>query len=204
MDFLNSNFFIGIVTLITGLAVWVVYKFEKSGQKVQAARVLLTEIRTAEERVGQIRDKITAENIRDLPIVLPIKSWKTYAPLFISDFDQDELNLLNSFYDYAELIEEFAKRNNDYFWITTEERARVTVQKIADFSAEAISNFPDNMAQDSYVETKRKQLSQLLDSQNVPYTPVKTIDGIKILLAKIPAVTTSSCGTRLKKLAKLN
>jgi hypothetical protein len=135
----------------------------------------------------------------DLPPVFPTKSWKKYSHLFISDFDQDELKRLNSFYDYAELVEEFAKKDNDFFWVTTEERARVTVQKIADFICESMEVQQDQ--RDSFIQAKRNELSMKFDSFNLPYSPSKTINVIKKLLPNIPDITTSSCGSKLKSLA---
>lgn len=203
ISFFNSNFFVGFATILTVSGAIIVYFFQKDGYKVQAARVLLTEIRIAEEKVKEINEKIITNTISaDLPAVLPTKSWKTYASLFISDFDQDELKLLNSFYDYAELIEEFAGRNNNYFWISTEERAKVTVRSVAEFIKEAL-NLPSEQDKDVYITTKRNLLSSFLDKYNDLYTPVKTIDGIKVLLSKMPNITTSSCGLKLKKLAKV-
>ncbi len=200
-DFLNSNLFVGLATILTGVAAYAVYLIQKNNAKVQAARVLLTEIRTAEERIAEIRDKVGQATV-DLPPVFPTRSWTTYSHLFISDFDQDELRILNEFYDYGGLIEEYAMKNNQFFWITTDERARVTVQKIAQYASEAAS-LPAGSDRNAYMQERRENLNQLLDGHNLPYSPAKTTNRIKELLVKIPTITTSSCGSKLKRLAQL-
>ncbi len=200
INFLNSNLFVGLATIITGAVAIGIYFIQKRYSKTQAARVLLTEIRTAEERIEQIRDKIISGATMDLPPVFPTKSWKIYSHLFISDFDQDELELINSFYNYGEIVEEFAKRNNDYFWITTEERAKITVQKIAQYIDESTSQTDPN----TYIKSKREMFNLGMDVHNIPYAPKKTLDGIQNYLTKIKNVTTSSLGLKLKKIARLN
>ncbi|MEK7613508.1 MAG: hypothetical protein AAB439_01360 [Patescibacteria group bacterium] len=200
---LNSNFFVGVATIVTGLAAWVVYSLQKKNTKIQAARVLLTEIRTAEERLEQIREKVTEGSTADLPGVLSTNSWATYSPLFISDFDQDELKLLNLFYNNAALIEDFARRQNDYFWVTTEERAKITVKIIADFAKSAI-DLQDRSQIDAYMSGKRSQFSDILDRHNLPYSPKKTKQGMEELLERTPSVLTTTCGTKLKKLANVD
>lgn len=202
MESLLNNLFSGLATIITGGVAFYIYYSQKGDSKIQAARVLLTEIRIAEERIDEIRDRIANNTTTDLPSIFPTKSWKLYSHLFISDFDQDELKLINSFFDYGELIEDFATRNNNYFWITTEERGKVTVQKIADFLSEEIAK--DNTNFSEIVKTKRDIFSLGMDQLNYVYAPNKTLDGIKILLAKIMKITTSSCGIKLKKIAKVS
>lgn len=203
ITFLNSNLFVGLATILTATVAYVIYKKKKNDEKVQVALVLLTEIREAEEKIEKVREKIFKEIIQDFPVILSTKSWPVYAPLFINKFDQDELQLLNLFYDCAESIEEFGKRNNNYFWITTEERAKSTVQSIAEFAKEAIKNGTSVTELESYVATKREIFSKLLDKQNAPYLPSKPIEEIKIILARTPKILTSTCGLKLKKLAKL-
>ncbi|PIP27642.1 MAG: hypothetical protein COX30_00800 [Candidatus Moranbacteria bacterium CG23_combo_of_CG06-09_8_20_14_all_39_10] len=190
--------FSGLATLATGAVAILIYFHQKRDAKIQAARVLITEIRIAEERIDQIRDKIINTTTTDLPSVFPTANWKKYSHIFISDFDSDEIKLLNNFYDYGEIIEDFAKRNNNYFWITTEERARVTVQKIADYVDESFGK--DNP--DKEVTDKRDYISTGMDTYNQVYAPSKTLIGIKDYLSKIPKITTSSCGVKLKKIAK--
>lgn len=192
ISFINSPAFSGVATIFTGFVVVGVYLWQKRDFKIQAARVLLTEIRMAENNIEKIKDKITNNSTTDLPSVFTANiNWKKYSHLFISDFDQDELNLINSFYDCCEIIEDFAKRNNNYFWITTEERARVTVQKLAEYSNDL-----------NTVASKIKTLTEGMDLHNPMYSPSKTLNGIKDYLTKVPKITTSSCGIKLKKLAK--
>lgn len=203
IEILNSSAFAGLSTILTGLVAIGVYFHQKKDGKIQAARVLITEIRIAEERIDQIKIKLNDGIPSDLPPIFPTKSWKQYSHLFISNFDQDELKMLNSFYDFAELVEEFAKRDNDFFWVTTEERAKVTVQKIADFACEAINDVAV-ADKDNCIQQKRLQLSSLLDKHNAGYSPQKSIDAIKKLIPNVPKITTSSCGVKLKKLARVD
>jgi len=202
--FLNSNFFIGLATIVTGGVALIVYFRQKRDHKEQAARVLLMEIRTAEERIEQIRDKVATNSTTDLPLVFPTRSWKSYSHLFVSDFDHDELKLISSFYDYGELIEEFAKRNNDFFWVTTEERARVTQQQLAAIIKDAHDSGLSPADQDAYIRERRDYISSKSDQHNSPYVPQKTINEIQIYLGKLRMITTSSCGAKLKQLADLN
>lgn len=195
-----SDTFSGLATIVTGAFAIYIYFQQKKDAKIQAARVLLTEIRIAEDRIEQIKDKVMDNNPMDLPSVFPTKNWKKYSHLFISDFDQDELKLLNNFYDYGELIEDFAKRNNNYFWITTEERAKVTVQEIA----KLIDKSLDLTNLDNDIVRKRDFFSRGMDIYNQIYSPSKTMVGIKDYLPKVPKVTTSSCGVKLKKIAKMD
>ncbi len=191
--------FSGVATILTGAVAIGIYFYQKRDTKIQSARVLITEIRIAEERIDQIRDKIINNTTTDLPSVFPTENWKKYSHLFISDFDSDEIRLFNNFYDYGEIIEDFAKRNNNYFWITTEERARLTVRKIAD----CIDSSFGRENPDNEVVSKRDYISTGLDNYNQVYAPAKTLMGIKDYLSKIPKITTSSCGVKLKKIAKM-
>ena len=93
------------------------------------------------------------------------------------------------------------KKDNDFFWVTTEERAKVTVQKIADFICESMA-LPIEQ-RNSYIQAKRDELSTKFDFFNLPYSTAKTMNVIKKLLPNIPDITTSSCGSKLKFLAKI-
>lgn len=197
-QFFNSNSFVGLATIITGAVAIFIYLKQRRDFKIQAARVLLLEVRTAEDRIDQVKDKVESGNTTDLPSIFPTKSWKTYSHLFVSDFDQDELKLLSAFYDYGELVEDFAKRNNDFFWVTTEERARVVQQKLAELVIHSKTNTPQ-----VDLNLLKQELLDVFASDPYSYAPQKTINAIKTYLQKVQKITTTSAGVKLKDLAKL-
>jgi len=96
------------------------------------------------------------------------------------------------------LIEDFARRNNEFFWITAEERARIAQQKLYDIIVE------DKVGTQGHTADSLKE-SILTTFVNDPYsyTPQKTFNEIKSYTDKIQNITTTSVGKRLKQLAKL-
>jgi len=201
IQLLNTNAFAGLATIFTGAVAIGVYFYQKRDQKIQAARVLLLEIRTAEERIRRIKEKIESGSSGDMPSVFTTNSWSDYSHLFISDFDQDELALINSFYDYGSSIEDFAKRNNNFFWVTTEERAKVAQQKLADIVVAAKTAAEDN--KDLDLETLKNKILPTFVNDPYLYAPQRTLDEIKNYTDKIRTITTTSAGVKLKKLARL-
>lgn len=197
--------FSGVATMITGAVAIGIYFYQKKDAKIQAARVLLIEIRTAEERVNQIKEQISNNSISDLPSVLASNSWKNYSHLFVRDFDVDEMKLMNSFYDCCEIIEDFSKRNNNFFWITTEEKARVLQQMLANTIEEKLKEVPFQEIEEfkKSIDAKRDFIRTAFDHHGFVYTPQKTIDEINKYLSRVPVVTISNCGLILKKIAGL-
>jgi hypothetical protein len=50
--------------------------------------------------------------------------------LFANDFDQDEIDTISVFFNVCEQIDSFCTKDNNFIWITTEERARVVQQQL--------------------------------------------------------------------------
>lgn len=201
LKFLNDN--LGFVTLITAASAFVVYWKQKSDKKSQIARLILLEIRTAEEKITQVKNQIEGIPMNDFPSVLPINSWNKYAYLFVKNFDSDELKLINSFYNCCERIEEFAKRDNNFFWVTTEERARVMQSILGNIINEAYDDITDSDQRDIFISNKKNYISGAFDKHGLVYSPQKSLNEIKNHLNKVQTITTSTCGVKLKRIAKL-
>lgn len=195
IQLLNTNAFAGLATIFTGAVAIGVYFYQQRDRKIQAARVLLLEIRIAESRIEQIKERVQS-GTGDMPSVFTTNSWAQYSHLFISDFDQDELALINSFYDYGSLIEDFARRNNEFFWVTAEERAKVAQQKLADIVVAAKTAAEGDTSLD--LETLKEKILRTFVNDPYSYAPQKTLDEIKSYTDKIQTITTTSAGTKLK------
>jgi hypothetical protein len=201
-----GSYFSGVTTLIAGTIAWLLYAKQRADEKMQAARVLLAEIRTAEERINQIKDLVRDQQegraTNDFPSVFQTKSWDKYSHLFARDFDQDELRLINDFYNYSELIDGFSKKDNNFFWINSEERARTTQQMIATL----IKNGCFDTVNPNFEEINSKigLFMGQMDNHGRSYSPKKTINSIQLYLSKIQFITTSTCGAKLKHYARLD
>ncbi len=103
LNFLVIQNFTGFVTLLTGSVAWLVYTSQKRDKKINAARIILSEIRTAEEAIDEIKSDLESVK-KDFPSVLPINSWEKYAYLFVSDFDQDQISEVNNFYNNCSVV----------------------------------------------------------------------------------------------------
>jgi hypothetical protein len=201
IKFLNSNSFAGFATLFTGLIALLVYFRQKSEEKVKAARIILTEIRNAEREVQEISSRLDAQPMEDFPSVLPINSWKVYSHLFARDFDSDELELLTNFYGNCEQIEEYVRRHNNFFWITTEERTRVVQNKLADIVIGSLKE--DGEVDSNKLASYKKSILDVYTNEPYAYAPAKTIDRLKNLVRESARITVTTAGTKLKKVAEV-
>ncbi|MCW1888358.1 MAG: hypothetical protein KIH67_002280 [Candidatus Moranbacteria bacterium] len=199
----SSAAFSSFITLLVGSIAIFLYLKQKSDAKVQAARVILLEIRTAEDRIRLIKEMIKNQSSDDLPLVFTTKSWKVYSHLFVSDFDSDELKLINSFYDYGDLIEEFGKKDNNFFWVNTEEKAKVLQQIIGQVIEGYYEEGADIQNFEEKIVKKLNFIRKGFDSYGFTYSPQRTVGEMQNYLEKIDYITTSTCGAKLKKIAKM-
>lgn len=200
IPFFNSPFFTAIATFLTGFAAYIVYSNQKGDEKVNAARIILSEIRNAEEGIESIRQRLDTIGFGDFPSVLPINNWRKYQHLFAMDLDQDEIELINLFYAKCEAIEDYVKRDNNFFWITTEERARVIQQELAKI---VVSSAKDGKVDDDILKQLKSTFLDKFSNEGYSYSPRKTIDNLKVLVSSYTKITTSTCGEKIKKSAKL-
>jgi hypothetical protein len=211
MEFINSPFFGGVIagltTLATGLiAIWV-FKSQKKDEKINAAVSILFEVRNAENNVDIISEKLNSNSAFDLPRVLPSNSWKKYSHLFARDFDEDEFRLINTFYSSCEFIEDLAERQNEYVWIAAEERARVAQQLLGDIHQECQRDSIGNEEQKAKAPEKfsklRDSLTKFYTEEDYFYAPKRPLVGLKFSIDHLQKITCTTCGSKLKKLAKV-
>lgn len=202
IPFFNSNFFVALSTFLTALAAFGVYIWQKRDKKVNAARILLSEIRNAETKLKLVKKRISGSNYEDFPSVLPVNSWSQYSHMFATDFDQDELDKINNFFSSCQSIDEMASRDNSFFWITAEERARVVQQQLPQIIAASYDENTSEIDQ-TKLNTLKQKLLDVVSNEPYAYSPRKTVEAIKKLIDDIEKITNSPIEDKFKKIAKV-
>lgn len=215
INFLNSNFFMAIVTLGVGTAAYVIYRLQKRDKKREKANIILLEIQGAERKLQQIKKSLSKEPTlpNDLRL-LPTENWSQYNYLFIKDFDRDEWDSLTEFYSKCQLLDETIKYNNAAFWNDVEQIRSNKQRLLADYAYKAtidLEGTVDNMT-DKDADTIKSfdDLTEKFDKVYMgkqgrfSYTPQKTLDDAKLYIGEINLrISQSHVGTTLKKLANV-
>lgn len=102
-NFLNSNFFIALVTFCVGSFAIYLYVKQKRDYKRDAAKLILQEIRYAEQKIRKYRE-VRKYKLYDR--LLPTNSWNDNIHLFIKDLKEvQNLDLISDFYAKASYID---------------------------------------------------------------------------------------------------
>ncbi len=98
--FLDSNFFVALVGF---LAIYLYFK-QKKDKKRDAARLILQEIRYAEQQIRNYR-ATTPPQYSLASRLLPTNSWNDNIHLFIKDLKETEIDMISAFYSKATYID---------------------------------------------------------------------------------------------------
>jgi hypothetical protein len=215
ITFLNSNFFVALVTCIVGVAAYVLYRIQKRDGKREIANIILLEIQSAERKLKLIRKSLN-EDPATLPNdlrLLPIESWSANNYLFIRDFDRDAWDAIADFYAKCQLIDETIRFNNASFWNDVEQIRSNKQRILADFAHSATLKLDAVAAQDeddSEILTKFNDLSEKFDQLYMSkqgrfaYAPNKAVNDAKAYVDQVDRrISQSAVGIKLKKLAHI-
>jgi hypothetical protein len=110
LNFLNAN--LGLITLVVGCFAIGIYIHQKRDHKREIARVILEEIRYAEQHFKIARDR---KNVFLLTKkLLPTNGWYTNIYLFISDFTETDRDSISSFYSYIIFIDRLIDKITEF------------------------------------------------------------------------------------------
>lgn len=100
VKFLDSGFFIALVTFGVGLFAIYLYKKQQKDNKRDAARLVVQEIRYAEEQIRNAR-MLGENNFSLANKLLPTNSWHKNIHLFINDLLESQIDLISRFYSQS-------------------------------------------------------------------------------------------------------
>ena len=115
--------------------------------------------------------------------------------------------LINSFYTSCEIIENFVNRQNNFFWVTTEERAKTAQKMLAtihdDFQVEAQAEGVSHPNASLKFTNRKAGLTDYFSNEAYSYTPQKTLTVLKFQTQKIQKIIPTVTGAKFKRIANL-
>lgn len=192
IGFFNSNFFIALITFLVGSFAICLYIKQKRDYKCDAASIILMEIRHAERAIERM--KASAVETSGAPsVLLPTNNWVKYNYLFIKDFDRDELDLVNNFYNQCSVI--------DYAL------SQISISKQLEQKGSHIHNALVLIAKDSLskadFDNKKNNFLEIIQKDPYAFRPAAPIATIIQGLNSLAGITTSTAGSKLKKIARM-
>ncbi len=184
VKFLNSQFFIALITLAVGVTAFILYIRQRRDHKSDAALLILQEIRYAE----QVFRSATQGSRADFLVfekMLPTNNWNQNIHLFL-ELEETELDLISRFYSKAAYIDHL-------------------VSKISDFKNKEVGLItqtpPQRIILDPNQHTNQNMNPQQVD---VPflYDPMgQTQELLRIVCADMEFVYNTPTGEKLKRLS---
>jgi len=189
--FLNSNLSATLATILAAFVAFLVYLKQKADTKRDVAKIILQEIRRAEDIISdykqsggyQFAKKIVATN-----------SWGENLHLFVGDLDNDELDMISNLYSTGEYLDALIKEISDYTF-----KKEIETPKLPTITP----MIPQNIEQQS-------QTVNLEIIQSIP-RPVKFVKldppwkaRLDIITFKLEPIYHSTIAGKLKKIAEID
>ena len=108
----GMNNFTGFITLLVGGVAIYLYLKQRADRKRDAARLILQEIRYAEDKIRKYR-ATRPPQYRLHDRLLPTNSWTDNINLFIKDLKETEIDLISDFYAKASYIDIVIQKISD-------------------------------------------------------------------------------------------
>lgn len=197
-----------IATLLAGSIAWHLYRRAISDELKTATKTIILEIKEAEKIIKIFLDiKNSGANYpTNFYKVTPHKAWDKYSHLFIKKLNNDEYQQINDFYKKGEILEMYIEKNYNFFWVTTEERARLKEKIGFDAALDLISknvNVLDDIKEGEYQDFVEKKALLYMSNTSL-YAPAGIKMEIDKTLSSISLIINTPTWNNLKKIADYN
>lgn len=110
-SFLNSNLPSTLATILAAFVAFLVYRRQKADTKRDAAKIILQEIRRAEDIISDYKQNGGYQFAKK---IIATNSWSKNLHLFVGDLDNDELDRISNLYSTGEYLDTLIKEISDY------------------------------------------------------------------------------------------
>ena len=109
-NFLNSNSFTGLATLLTAIVAILLYYWEQRKKKRDAAKIIVQEIRRAEDIINEYKEHGAYKFTKK---IIATNSWARNVHYFVSELAQDELDRISNLYSTGEYLDSIIEKVSD-------------------------------------------------------------------------------------------
>lgn len=109
--FLNSNLPSTLATILAAFVAFLVYRKQKADTKRDTAKIILQEIRRAEDIISDYKQSGGYQFAKK---IIATNSWNKNLHLFVGDLDNDELDRISNLYSTGEYLDTLIKEISDY------------------------------------------------------------------------------------------
>jgi len=186
-------------TIITAIVAFFIYKNSKSDELENAVRIIILEIKESERVIkdlNEIKNSGAVSYPNDLIKVTPLKGWVKYSHMFIKKLNNDEYDQLNDYFKKCDVLERYIEKNHNFFWVTTEERAKQNEIMGAKLAYDKPNLKPDEF------RTEVDRLLAIYFTNTTGYTPAGIKTQIDRNLNSMVMITTTPVWNKLKSIAK--
>lgn len=182
-EFINSNFFLALVTLTVGGVAICLYLMQKRNKKRDAARIIVQEIRRAEDIISDYKKMGSYQFAKK---IIATNSWAKNIHLFVGDLDNDELDKISDLYSTGEYLDRLVG-----------EISHITLEDEVERGKELIKF---QLQQQNFTQNQQNEQSQNI---MVPGLPPVWKGRLNTISHKLEPIYHSSIVDKLKKIAKL-
>ena len=201
--FLDSSFFIALITLIAGLVALYIYKRKQWDNKEDAANIILLEIQNAERQLKQVRENIKKDILEENFYVMKTESWNKYKYLFVRNFDRDEWDIIAEFYHKCQLFDAAVSHQSSFFQ-KNEEQLRINMQKVTSSYIKDIVEETDQKRRELLLAKATEFQNEYLKHPDLTlYSPQKPLNDVKLYLENWNInLLQTTIGIKLKRMAR--
>ena len=198
--FLSSPTFVGVAIILIGLYIVNYYKNQYDSKRRRTARILLSEIRFAEQNIEEIAHRLINYLQGDYPSVLPHNSWNKYGKMFAEDFDQDELDMIKTFYATCEEIEEYIRQERGIVWLNEKAKVKVVQKKFADA---VMRSYHHGRVDPAVLSGYKKLVLDTIANDEYVHIPKQTVRILDSHIVRARRISDTSCWVKLKQIARV-
>lgn len=195
IESIKSLNFVNILTVVSILSLFITISYSKFDDRRSKAVILVLEIGTIENSLKLLRDYHEENNYYDTRPVTQTQNWSNYKHLFVKFLDQDDMNLMDTFFDLAFEIEQERVIASQSLVHSIESKIDVIQQRVSEFAAQS------GISDDEY-NLKVREFTRKFYQDKTSFEAFAPKNKIERLIPKVPEIFTTTTFSKLKIISK--